>query len=102
MNELLVDADGRPFVDYMGWIASEGLENGVPPEENIASHLEGIHLALQRAPQKSDVIEKLRWLVDYHNVVAERYCPGNSDLHIPTDDRIPRIFRTLDLAVLPS
>jgi hypothetical protein len=102
MDELLIDADSMPFVDYLAWIVSEGLGNGVPAEDNIAAHMEGVSVALQRAPLKSDVLEKLRWLLDYHNVVAERYCPGNSDLKFPTDGRIPRVFRTLDLAILPS
>lgn len=70
-DQLLVDADGRVFVDYLSALldspSDELLETGV------AEHRDRVEAALASFPDSGRIREKYRWVAEYHNFVCDRW-----------------------------
>lgn len=98
-TDLLIDADGFGFVNYLD-VALEAEENSVQPaEELLGKHRDAVVRALDKYPDSSRIRDKYVWVAHYHNTFCEEHRP-DFDLQIvdqlsPLEARYPREFRPL-------
>ena len=67
--ELLRDADGRLFVDYLGLLFDE-IDD---PVSGLLEHRDLVLSALEDTRAQPGVFSKYRWMADYHDAVCHRY-----------------------------
>lgn len=97
-NELLVDGDGRIFLNYLSSLLDWDDERAV--RQALRRHRDAISDQLSSTSQPPTVLQKYRWLAEYHNYVCDEFFPGLSDCKIQdelpeSDARMPRQFGRL-------
>lgn len=70
-SQLLVDGDGRVFVDYLGAL-TESLD-AKQVRAGVAEHRDQVEAALVKLNEPGRIREKYRWAAEYHNYVCDRW-----------------------------
>ncbi len=71
------DEDGHFFLDYLFGAVTDGLlrvgDNGLNPLDTLQMHKDSVERKINALVDKdAKILEKLRWLVSYHNGVVRR------------------------------
>src|SRR5205823_4817514 len=67
--QLLVDADGSVFIDYL---SSALTDSEGPLRRHLIRHRDAISQNMERFKDDRRILDKYLWLVDYHNFVSRR------------------------------
>lgn len=102
-SQLLVDADGATFVNYLPAIDDlpDGPERLAMISTGLTAHKVAIEAKLTEFVEPGRIREKYRWAADYHNFVCgEFFSRVDGDFTITTaltatERRFPRLFRRL-------
>lgn len=78
---LLVNSDGRYFINYLDECILETDDGWELDLESLCQHREQIHRSLAKYAEQPAVFAKFSWLSAYHNYFCETVstCPGYSD-----------------------
>lgn len=79
-QQLLVDADGQVFVNYLPAIADDEIPGEV--EAGLDAHRRAIETNLVKFPTSGRIREKYRWVADYHNYVRREFFPDHNGYDI--------------------
>lgn len=70
-SQLLVDGDGRVFVDYLDALTDSPDAKQV--RAGVAKHRDQVEAALVKFNEPGRIREKYRWAAEYHNYVCDRW-----------------------------
>ncbi len=98
-TQVLVDADGSIFINYLASALSYG-DDLAPMRSVLEDHKEVVEQALATFDVPSRIREKCKWVADYHNFFASEVFEAEDEFLIdaalhPIERLIPRRFQLL-------